>query len=337
MTVNEVEVVTTRLPLVEKYRPKDLSELVSHTEIISTIKKMIKENKVPHFLFYGPPGTGKTSTIKAMAHELYGKDGYRSKVLELNASDDRGIDVVREGIIPFAQNSVVGFGPTDESAFKLIILDEADAMTKDAQNALKRVIEKYSGHTRFCLICNHLSSIIPAIQSRCTRFRFPPLGENQIRPRLDFVVKNEGLSVTEDGKKALFLLSGGDMRKILNVLQSTYLAFGEVTEKNVYACVGQSNPEVIKRIVECAMNENMDEAVRKIKRILKENALSMADVLENMSELVMSIGYDENIAAHLIMELSKIQTNVTMGASENIQMNAMIAAFVLAREGTFRV
>ncbi|CAD5212365.1 unnamed protein product [Bursaphelenchus okinawaensis] len=335
MTVAEENV--TRLPLVEKYRPKDLSELVSHTDIISTIKKMIRDNRVPHFLFYGPPGTGKTSTILAMAHELYGKLEYRSMVLELNASDDRGIETVRGKIIRFAENSAMGFGPSEDGKFKLIVLDEADSMTKDAQNALKRVIEKYSKNVRFCLICNHLSSIIPAIQSRCTRFRFPPLKEDQIKPRLDFVVKNEGLSVTEDGKKALFELSGGDMRKILNVLQSTYLAFGEVTEKNIYACVGQPNPEIIKKIIHSAMNDSGEEAIRTIKRLLKENALSMADVLENMADLVLATGFKENIAAHLIMELSKIQVNVTMGASENLQMNAMVAAFVCAREGTFKL
>ncbi|KAJ1538787.1 Replication factor C (RF-C) subunit, partial [Nowakowskiella sp. JEL0078] len=201
------------LPWVEKYRPSTLDDLISHTDIISTITKFIDENKLPHLLFYGPPGTGKTSTVLACARRLYG-NRLNSFVLEMNASDDRGIDAVREQIKNFASTKTVF-----SSGFKLIILDEADAMTQVAQAALRRIIEKYTRNVRFCIICNYVSKIIPAIQSRCTRFRFGPLKEEQIRPRLQYVIESEGVNITKEGVNALLKLSMGDMRKSLNILQ----------------------------------------------------------------------------------------------------------------------
>ncbi|KAG8195094.1 hypothetical protein JTE90_013572 [Oedothorax gibbosus] len=202
--------VTHNLPWVEKYRPGKLDDLIAHEDIIRTINKFMKEDKLPHLLFYGPPGTGKTSTILACAKQIYSPAEMPSMVLELNASDDRGIGVVREQILSFASTRTIF-----KSGFKLIILDEADAMTNDAQNALRRVIEKFTENTRFCLICNYLSKITPAIQSRCTRFRFGPLSNKQILPRLEHVIKEEKLEVTEDGQKALMDLAQGDMRKSL--------------------------------------------------------------------------------------------------------------------------
>ncbi|GMI10300.1 hypothetical protein TrRE_jg11793 [Triparma retinervis] len=154
------------LPWVEKYRPSSLTDLVAHEEIISVLTKLIESDKLPHLLLYGPPGTGKTSTIIAMAKKMYGEKKYKGMVLELNASDERGIDVVRNQIREFA-----GTRQLFSSGTKLILLDECDAMTSDAQFALRRIIEKYSTSTRFCLICNYVSKIIPALQSRCTRFR----------------------------------------------------------------------------------------------------------------------------------------------------------------------
>lgn len=169
----------------EKYRPTDLSELIAHQDIVTTINRFIDEDKLPHLLLYGPPGTGKTSLVLACARKLYG-DNFRSMILELNASDDRGIDVVREQIKTFA-----GTKRLFSSGFKLIILDEADAMTQIAQNALRRVIEQYTANVRFCLICNYVGKIIPAVQSRCTKFRFAPLSGDQISARLNVIIANE--------------------------------------------------------------------------------------------------------------------------------------------------
>lgn len=176
---------TESWPWVEKYRPSSLDDLIAHQEIISTLNRLINAQKLPHLLFYGPPGTGKTSMIIAIARRLYGKN-YGSMVLELNASDDRGIDVVRNQIKEFA-----GTKKLFSQGVKLIILDEADSMTNDAQFSLRRVIEKYTKNARFCLICNYVSKIIPALQSRCTRFRFAPLDESQVSGRVKHIAELE--------------------------------------------------------------------------------------------------------------------------------------------------
>jgi replication factor C subunit 3/5 len=175
------------LPWVEKYRPENLIDLISHRDIISTIMRFVDEKRLPHLLLYGPPGTGKTSLVLALARQMYGTLNYKSMILELNASDDRGIDVIREQIITFAGTKQM----FNSGIIKLIILDEADSMTQPAQAALRRVIEKYTKNVRFCIICNYVSKIIPAIQSRCTKFRFGPLEREQMSRRLKHVINSE--------------------------------------------------------------------------------------------------------------------------------------------------
>ncbi|KAF4764611.1 hypothetical protein HAV15_000065 [Penicillium sp. str.  len=179
------------LPWVEKYRPSSLDDVSGHQDILATINRFVETNRLPHLLLYGPPGTGKTSTILALARRIYGTKNMRQMVLELNASDDRGIDVVREQIKTFA--STAG---SPLAGFKLIILDEADAMTSTAQMALRRIMERYTANTRFCVIANYTHKLSPALLSRCTRFRFSPLKEVDIRTLVDKVIENEGVPDT---------------------------------------------------------------------------------------------------------------------------------------------
>ncbi|KZC05458.1 PREDICTED: replication factor C subunit 5 [Dufourea novaeangliae] len=325
MTAKAVTVMN--LPWVEKYRPKKLEDLISHEEIIQTINKFIDENQLPHLLFYGPPGTGKTSTILACARKLYTPAQFNSMVLEMNASDDRGIGIVRGQILSFAST-----GTMYRSGFKLIILDEADAMTNDAQNALRRIIEKYTDNVRFCIICNYLSKIIPALQSRCTKFRFGPLSESQILPRLDDIIKEENLDVSEDGKKALIALSGGDMRKVLNVLQSTWLAFGSVTEENVYTCVGHPLPIDIKNIVNWLLNESYEMCYCKIQDIKLKKGLALQDILTELHLFVNKIEFPDWILIDLVIKLAEIEKRVAIGCSEPVQLNALVSAFQDARD-----
>lgn len=202
------------LPWVEKYRPSSLKELISHKSIIDTITKFIEERKLPNLLFYGPPGTGKTSTIVACAKQMYG-NSYHTMALELNASDERGIDVVRKTIKEFASTQNISF-----KGVKLVILDEADSMTASAQFALRRIMEKYAKNTRFCLICNYVSKIIPALQSRCTRFKFKQIPVEDAKLRVKEICAAENLNISEDGIESIFKLSEGDMRKVVNMLQS---------------------------------------------------------------------------------------------------------------------
>ncbi|XP_023813987.1 replication factor C subunit 5 isoform X1 [Oryzias latipes] len=269
------------LPWVEKYRPQKLDDLISHRDILSTIQRFVREDRLPHLLLYGPPGTGKTSTILACARQLYKDKEFNSMVLELNASDDRGIDVVRGPILSFASTRTIF-----KKGFKLVILDEADAMTQDAQNALRRVIEKFTENTRFCLICNYLSKIIPALQSRCTRFRFGPLSADQMIPRLRHVIQEESIDITEDGMKAIVTLSSGDMRRSLNVLQSTSMAYGKVTEDSVYTCTGQPLRSDIANILDWCLNKDFTSAYKQILQLKTLKGLALHDILTELHLLV---------------------------------------------------
>ncbi|CAG5045963.1 unnamed protein product [Parnassius apollo] len=325
MTVGDTN---KNLPWVEKYRPSKLEDLVSHDDIIKTISQFMKENQLPHLLFYGPPGTGKTSTILACAKQMYTPQQFNSMVLELNASDDRGIGIVRGQILSFASTrTIFKAGP------KLIILDEADAMTNDAQNALRRIIEKYTDNVRFCIICNYLGKIIPALQSRCTRFRFAPLQQNQIVPRLQDIVAKENVKITEDGIKALLTLSGGDMRKVLNTLQSTWLAYREVTEDNVYTCVGHPLRSDIDNILNWLLNENDFAACFKHIQDLKIlKGLALGDILTEIHTKIQRVKFPPEVLVSLLIKMADSEARLASGCSERIELAALIASFQLARE-----
>lgn len=324
MPISEID---RRLPWVEKYRPKCLEDLISHKDIITTIQRFISEDKLPHLLFYGPPGTGKTSTILAVAKQLYAAKEFQSMVLELNASDDRGIGIVREQILGFSSTRTIF-----KSKFKLVILDEADAMTNDAQNALRRIMEKYTENTRFCLICNYLTGIIPAIQSRCTRFRFGPLDAEQMSSRLTHVINTENVSITEDGKKALLRLAKGDMRRSLNILQSTHIGYGNVTEETVYTCTGNPLREEIQNIVDWMLNENFATAYKKITELKTRKGLALQDILSEVHLLVHRIDFPPNVRITLLSKMAEIEYNLSAGTSEKIQMSGLIAAFQCVRD-----
>ncbi|KAI1723839.1 ATPase family associated with various cellular activities (AAA) domain-containing protein [Ditylenchus destructor] len=336
--VNLVETTgpSGNLPWVEKYRPESLKDLVSHQEIIKTITRLIDEDKMPHLLFYGPPGTGKTSTILAAARSIYTPKQMHSMVLELNASDDRGINVVRQKIVDFASMRNLGSSDGDRRPVKLIILDEADAMTKDAQNALRRVIEKYTDSTRFCIICNYLSKIIPALQSRCTRFRFAPLSKDQVSPRLDYIIQTEAIRATESGKDALFKLSNGDMRRVINVLQSTSLAFEEVNEETVYQCVGQAPPSVIKNILQILLDESFEKACEKLNELSLQHGIALADTLDEILELILGLDMPQNVAALLMDRIAQIEHRLSSGCSEKIQWLSLISAFTDSKVVLFK-
>ena len=222
----------------------------------SAVKKLLEENQLPHLLFYGPPGTGKTSTILALARQMYGSS-ISNMTLELNASDDRGINIVRNEIQEFASTRTIF-----SNKFKLIILDECDAMTKDAQMALRRVMEKYVRNARFCLICNYVSKIIPALQSRCTRFRFQPLPQEFVRTRLDYICSQEGIGGAPGGIDVLIKLGGGDMRRTLNLLQSTWMSSELISEETVHATAGKPLPRDIEECILWLLNDPLQVAFK---------------------------------------------------------------------------
>lgn len=316
----------SQLPWVEKYRPQRLEDLVAHEDIIGIITNLIDNDNLPHLLLYGPPGTGKTSTIVAAAKRMYGK-AYNSMTLELNASDARGIDVVRNEIKEFA-----GTKQLFNKGIKLIILDEADAMTSDAQFALRRVIEKYTKNARFCLICNYVSKIIPALQSRCTRFRFAPLSQGQIQSRLEDVARSENVTLTPDGLQAVLRLSGGDMRRVLNLLQSTAMSHTEVNETNVYSTSGAPLPADISKILQWLLNDTMGNAFTNISQMCAEKGYALCDILQELAAKLMTLKLDAAPLAKLLNGMSNVEHRLASGTDEKIQTASLVGVFVETRQ-----
>lgn len=341
----------SNLPWVEKYRPQRLEDLVAHENIINIITTMIDSDNLPHLLLYGPPGTGKTSTIVAAAKRMYGASKYSSMTLELNASDARGINVVRNEIKEFA-----GTQQLFSKGIKLIILDEADAMTSDAQFALRRVIEKYTKNARFCMICNYVSKIIPALQSRCTRFRFAPLQPQQIKGRLEEVAKAEKVPITEDGINAILNLSGGDMRRVLNLLQSTAMSLStteqtnnsntmelesdtrkntdKVDEKAVYTTSGSPLPSDIDVILRSLLNDTFQESCQKISGLCTTKGYALADVLKDLTPRLCAMKGLDNLPLGLLLDgMSKVEVRLAMsGTEERIQTASLVGVFVEMRQ-----
>jgi len=306
---------------VEKYRPKSLDEVLSHKDIMCTLKRLVQERKLPHLLFYGPPGTGKTTSILAVARELNGPQ-YKAMTLELNASDDRGIDVVRNQIKTFASTKQIW-----NKGFKIIILDEADSMTNVAQFALRRVIEQYTKNTRFCMICNYVNKIKPALQSRCTRFRFGPLDTNDVLPRLREIAKKEGVKLTEDGLKAIVKLAVGDMRKCLNVMQSAHMSYPEVNRRNVYLCTGAPMPEEIDSILHTLLNQPFSEAYRKLLKTCTTEGLALIDVVEQLSEKAQRLQLSGPALGFLFAQLSDLEHRLSKTCNVTLQLGSLIAIF----------
>lgn len=279
-------------------------------------------------LFYGPPGTGKTSTIIALAREIYGPN-YKNMVLELNASDDRGIDVVRNQIKNFASTMQMF-----SKGFKLIILDEADAMTAVAQNSLRRIIEKYTKNTRFCILANYAHKLNPALISRCTRFRFHPIAESAIEERIQSVIVKEKLSIAPDATRSLLSLSKGDMRRALNVLQACQAASsGEEIDKNmIYECIGAPHPEDIETVLGSILKDDWTTSFLTVEKYKKTKGLALVDLIAAFVDILNNYELLPKTRVAILKGLSDIEYSISKGGSEKIQTSATIGVVKAAME-----
>ncbi|KAK6069409.1 replication factor c subunit 3 [Seiridium cupressi] len=342
------------LPWVEKYRPVSLTDVSGHQDILATINKFVDSNRLPHLLLYGPPGTGKTSTILALSRRIYGEHNMRQMVLELNASDDRGIDVVREQIKTFASTKQIftmgaSSRPGGMASYKLIILDEADAMTNTAQMALRRIMEKYTANTRFCVIANYTHKLSPALLSRCTRFRFSPLKEADIRVLVDKVIMEENVKITGEATDALVKLSKGDMRRALNVLQACHasstplqpkdgpkveekdIVRDTITIQTIYNCIAAPPPDAIEKIAQTLLTTtDVTSCLSTINTLKVANGLALADIITSLSEILTSMDVKPEAMIRWLDGLAEIEYRMAGGGSEAIQTGAVVGVI---REG----
>ncbi len=335
------------LPWSEKYRPDSVKSILYHDKIKISIENYIKNNKLPHLLFYGPPGTGKTSTIITYAKHYYNED-FENMTLILNASEERGIETVRNRIKQFVISDGLKQNK-DSPPFKLIILDEIDAMTDDAQAILRKVIEKYVYNARFCFICNYLKKINPAIQSRCVIFRFNPLTYDQMH---DYIIKICELENIKIKKKALDLIikkSNGDMRKLLNHLQSLYMhnfnldklnsdevIYTLITENSVSKILSCPSEKVIEDLLVFIQSNNFENSYSYMNNLININIISLLELTNYIYDYCMEyliynnnkiIKYSKEKIINIIKDLAIINENITYCNNDNIQMVALLSIF----------
>ena len=303
----------------EKYRPRTLNEIIDEEEIVSRLQEFVRRATMPHCLFAGPPGTGKTTAALCLARDLFG-ERFQDVFMELNASDERGIDVVRTTVKEFARMASLSSVP-----FKILVLDEADNMTSDAQSALRRTMEKYSETCRFILCCNYSGRIIEPIQSRCALFRFTPLPDEKIVENLHRIAKNEGLKFTESGLKSVVDVAEGDLRKAINTLQAASSMSKGITEESVYQVVGRAKPTDVHEMLNHALKGDFIKAREELRHLLVTYGLSGTEIVRQVHSEIFRLAVPEKRRIELIEAVGEIDFRLVQGGDEEVQLSALLA------------
>lgn len=307
----------------EKYRPENFDQVKGQEHIVNKLSAFVKEQNMPHVLFAGPAGVGKTTLSLVMARQFFG-DTWKENFLELNASDERGIDVVRVKVKDFARTKALGDVP-----FKIIYLDECDALTKEAQQALRRTMENYTATCRFILSCNYSSKIIDPIQSRCAVFKFKPLEKEQLLEIVDMVASQEGLDIDVDAKDAIFQASHGDVRRAENILQSAATFNKKITTDDIFSIASLARPKELDEVFSFCVNKDFSSARKKLLDIMLDYGLSGLDMISQLQREVWKVdGISNNIKLEFVKACGEIEFRLVEGSDEFIQLEALLANLI---------
>ena len=312
----------------EKYRPKTLNEIVNQREIVTRLKTFVEEKNLPHLLFVGPAGVGKTTSILALAKDLYGSS-YRNFILELNASDERGIGIIREKVKNFARTSAIA----SPVSFKILIMDEADHLTSDAQHALRRTMELYTNTCRFCLLGNYSENIIDPIQSRCSVFRFSPLEEVELKNYIKEIALKENLKIVDEGLDAIYQASKGDVRKAINMLQAAAANQTLIEDVTIYNLLGNVSPEKVKKMLSIALEGKFLESRDRLRELLIDQGLAPEDIIRNIyREIMRNPSLTEQMKIRLSDIIGEVDYRLTQGSRAEIQLSTLLAHLTLIGE-----
>ncbi len=308
----------------EKYRPKALGDMADQKEIVERLHSFVRSRNVPHCIFAGPPGTGKTTAALCLARDLYGSV-YRERIMELNASDERGINVVRETVKTFARIRSIG-----EIPFKILILDEADNMTGDAQQALRRTMERFTETCRFILIANYSGKIIEPIQSRCAPFRFTYLPRQEQDTYLRTIAEKEGLTLLDEGLNAIFEVCRGDLRRAVNTLQAGASLEKPIDAKIIYSIAGRANPADVREMMKTAMGGDFFEARKQLRNMIQKYGVAGSDMIRQIHTEIFRSALPEPWRMKLADIVGEIDYRLVEGADEEVQLSALLARLVEA-------